>query len=570
MEQLSFSLFDYFAVVEPPVNVLASVQEPDTGTGRKTYVYDCGEELHGARKHLAALAKFSVEWQKAIEEDPTQAFELVCKDGLLGDWKAEQLREEGFTSEAAYAIKLIWDRVCQRPEDDPQQREYFLQAVEELRLRLSVSITEELVRKVIEQLREDFRKARYSTYELQLAREPELINYRFWLSLGDRFKSLLISTSRRTPAGYSKIFTKAFSSEEGKDWNWTKGKSRSEGTTTRKENVERWERKVPDEVIRLSQEPSGVSKPEDLIEHYGFRGVQFGNWVEDAAGRYHVLCCGNALADLASILEIPRKATSLYGTTGLAFGARGSGGALAHYEPSTNIYNLTKMKGGGCLAHEWIHGTDWNLYSYSHNFTNGKRVALSGNAPGNFLPFAVTSAFKELMKEIKEGEGLIRVDVPDPLITEEGRYRSGVVAYLTKSNYDVNAALVALKNSNYAIKPKQWKDIGIMFCNILEREGMEVPTEFFIPTDESSFYIDAKARGAYWKRDHELFARAFEAWIEDELADRGMTNSYLVSGTRFGGPYPQGNERESINEAFRRWWKVLTDSGILSDDGLWK
>ncbi|MFE5321522.1 LPD1 domain-containing protein [Paenibacillus sp. NPDC056579] len=83
-------------------------------------------------------------------------------------------------------------------------------------------------------------------------------------------------------------------------------------------------------------------------------------------------------------------------------------------------------------------------------------------------------------------------------------------------------------------------------------------------------YLDAKARGAYWKRDHELFARAFEAWIEDELADRGMTNSYLVSDTRHGGPYPQGSERESINSAFRRMWESLSESKILCDDRLWK
>ncbi len=173
------------------------------------------------------------------------------------------------------------------------------------------------------------------------------------------------------------------------------------------------------------------------------------------------------------------------------------------------------------------------------------------------------------MKEIKEGTGSIRVTVPNPLPLGEKNYKAGVVAYLKRSNYDINAALMSLKGSNYKIGPKQWKEIGMMYCNVLEKEGMEVPTEFFIPTDESSFYLDAKERGPYWKRDHELFARAFEAWIEDELYERGMVNSYLVSGTRYEGPYPQGNERESINRAFRNWWDVLTNSEILHDNQLW-
>ncbi|WP_054943604.1 LPD1 domain-containing protein [Paenibacillus ihuae] len=101
-------------------------------------------------------------------------------------------------------------------------------------------------------------------------------------------------------------------------------------------------------------------------------------------------------------------------------------------------------------------------------------------------------------------------------------------------------------------------------------KNREVPKGFFIPTDFSSFFLDAKGREPYWSRDHDLFARAFEDWIEDELVERGMTNSYLVSGTRYGGPYPQSKERETINEVFRAWWHILLDSGILQNEGTWK
>ncbi|MDT8974631.1 hypothetical protein RQP50_00075 [Paenibacillus sp. chi10] len=81
VEQLSFYLFDYFpslqqATISRPVTVNPSVDHRigtlNTSTGKK-YAYDCGEELHGARKHLVAMARFSAEWQKAIEEDPTLA-----------------------------------------------------------------------------------------------------------------------------------------------------------------------------------------------------------------------------------------------------------------------------------------------------------------------------------------------------------------------------------------------------------------------------------------------------------------------------------------------------------------
>jgi hypothetical protein len=562
VEQLN--LFDYFPNQSSEIN---STNDVMAGAGRKKYAYDCGEELKGARKHFSA-AKFSKEWREAIEMDPAQAFKLVCKDELLSDFDPKRLRDDGFSSEAAYAVKLMWDRVCQRPDDNAQQREYFIQAVNQLRTILSDARTEEMFRAAIDQLRQYIRNAFLSTLHYKAKSDTELLEYRFWLSLGERFISLFIPKSGRGKPGYHKIFERAFYSDEAKNWAWAEERKR--GETKRSENVERWERMVPEEVVRHSIEPSGVNKPEDLINEYGFRGIQFGNWVEDAAGRYHVLCAGNAFADLSSVLGLNRLSVSFYGLLGIAFGARGSGSAAAHFEPATNVINLTKINGGGALCHEWAHALDCNLYSYSHRFTNGKRAFLSGNEPGEFLPAEVSRAFKLLMKAIKSGKGFLRIAVTDPLPRPSGRYVDGVTKSLIDNGYDINKALAALKG-RYRINQKTWKDIGIYYCNMLLEEGREVPKEFLIPTDESSFYLDAKRRSAYWKRDHELFARAFEAWIEDELVDRGMTNSYLVSGTRcIDGPYPYGEERLNINQSFRNWWKSILDSGILSEIRLWK
>lgn len=52
---------------------------------------------------------------------------------------------------------------------------------------------------------------------------------------------------------------------------------------------------------------------------------------------------------------------SYQGTLSIAFGARGSGNAAAHYEPLHKVINLTKMHGAGSLAHEWWHGLDDSL-----------------------------------------------------------------------------------------------------------------------------------------------------------------------------------------------------------------
>ena len=558
--EMQISLFDYFPNMFEVPSELKTISEKATeesGAGRKAYSYDVGEELVGARKHLASLLKFSPEWYTALEQDPSQAFAAICKDELLGAFPVDECREKGCSSEVAYAIKLIWDRVCQRPEDKPTLREQYMRGITELKMVFEETYSQEQFKKAFEALREDIKKATWSQSDRLVQKDPSVIEYAFWLSLGERFKRTFLSGGRGKGAGYVKIFAKAFTSDEGQDWLWTGPKTRA---TTQSQSKERWERRVPSEVIRLSIAPSGVEKPEDLMEHYGYRGIQFGNWMEDAAGRYHVLCSGNAHADLAAILDLPRSVISFYGALGLAFGARGTGKASAHYEPHLNIINLTKMNGGGSLCHEWAHALDYNLNSYSHDFANGLKAPLSGSDAGARLPQSIKSAFTRLMVRIKQGNGVLRQSVPNELPSLRGRYRSDIGKRLERADYDVTNAVASLKGV-YRIKSnKQWIEIGMYYCHLLKEAGREVPTEFFIPTDFSAFFLDAKERGEYWRRDHELFARAFEAWIEDELVDRKMTNSYLVSGTRCEGPYPQGDERIAINGAFREWWRTLLES----------
>ena len=98
--------------------------------------------------------------------------------------------------------------------------------------------------------------------------------------------------------------------------------------------------------------------PELFAETFGFRGVQFGNWTNDADRQEGLNQAYDALLDMARALGITPRAVSLDGELGLAFGARGSGNASAHYEPTEVVINLTKTRGAGTLAHEWWHAVD--------------------------------------------------------------------------------------------------------------------------------------------------------------------------------------------------------------------
>ena len=103
------------------------------------------------------------------------------------------------------------------------------------------------------------------------------------------------------------------------------------------------------------------AKADNFLDVFQFKGGEFGNWVNDKERQASLDYCYDALMDLSDSLEISRDSVTLGHQLNIAFGARGHGSALAHFEPLYNVINLTKMKGAGSLGHEWIHALDFYL-----------------------------------------------------------------------------------------------------------------------------------------------------------------------------------------------------------------
>ena len=75
-----------------------------------------------------------------------------------------------------------------------------------------------------------------------------------------------------------------------------------------------------------------------------------------------------------------------------------------------------------------------------------------------------------------------------------------------------------------------------------------------------------KRSGGYWASGLEMFARALEAFVQDELAERGQYSPWLVHGTLetdydlgfcAGCPYPTGKDREALNQYFKSLFTAL-------------
>ena len=142
---------------------------------------------------------------------------------------------------------------------------------------------------------------------------------------------------------------------------------------------------------------------EDFREAFDFRGVEFGNWMQQKDRRQALNECYDSLMDLAMVCGLSPKALSLGGKLAMAFGARGGGKFNAHYEPDKVVINLTKTKGAGSLAHEWFHAIDnyFNMQGWDEFATESTR---------NVERKEMAEAWKDLVRAINGSDYFKRSD----------------------------------------------------------------------------------------------------------------------------------------------------------------
>lgn len=150
--------------------------------------------------------------------------------------------------------------------------------------------------------------------------------------------------------------------------------------------------------------------PDDFQRMFKFRGGEFGNWNNAAERQQALNYAYDALMDLSTVLGITPESLSLNGELSIAFGARGEGGARAHYEPTKAVINLTKMKGAGSLAHEWAHALD-NYFGLmdakqtrnrDEDVKENQMFLSEGQTWRRGARQEVRDAFRDVMKAIKE------------------------------------------------------------------------------------------------------------------------------------------------------------------------
>lgn len=116
----------------------------------------------------------------------------------------------------------------------------------------------------------------------------------------------------------------------------------------------------------------------EALKHYALRSIEYGNWMNQEDRANFLYGSMLSLSTLSNLFGISEKQTGLNERLSIALGARGSGGAAAHYEAMPySVINITKTKGFGSFAHEYGHAID-NILSYytktTQSFVSGGRT----------------------------------------------------------------------------------------------------------------------------------------------------------------------------------------------------
>lgn len=339
---------------------------------------------------------------------------------------------------------------------------------------------------------------------------------------------------------------------------------------------------------------------------FKFRGGEFGNWNTQDDRQQNLNLAFDSLIDLSRVLKISPQAVSLDGTLALAFGSRGRGGvnsALAHYEPSSVVINLTKMRGAGSLAHEWGHALDDYLGKRSGNVSIDKMLTEKISVRGSAIPKEV-EIVENIMKVIKyrtlSKDEIIQKN-KDTLMKEKEKFREKTLWNLAKVG-GMKDKEEFFNNFNYFLNPNNSsaeyekhfekflndipKEVKVLINksdikNIIEDFKYKelnvnnVKGQLGYAKEETQYFKNAKDLDEYRSKPYftnnvELFARAFETYVESKLKESGLESNYLVYATDTGNPlYPPKNERESIFKEFDKLFdeiSVLDRENLVGDD----
>ncbi|WP_296405709.1 LPD1 domain-containing protein [Psychrobacter sp.] len=403
-----------------------------------------------------------------------------------------------------------------------------------------------------------------------------------WVALGERFWAIIEMKSD----SFVKHINAANSGKYS-DWSLTiKDDKAPKDDKPKPKPKPTFELLVTDNYERKGGRDVAVNSTIELKDMFGFRDIQSGNWVLDdkSSAEFHVKNTAAAMMDMSDIVGIDPKSLAFGGRLALAIGARGRKGALAHYEPVQRVINLTKMKGGGTLGHEWFHAIDNILGEVLGN----ERAIGAGVFLSETPELAGNKELVGAFQLLNDAMSLGTVRAPETFkITQKdidlARLNIKPDSYGTVQkvilNNDVETAVLEIdkiygRGANKRSKNHNaWRKVAVAYHN-QDKVDQEVTLnvgELVSQYKREALKLDAGRAKNYWSSTKEMAARAFQGYLEDRLEEQGRRNDYLSFGASNSlydngyKAYPEGEERALINAAFDNLFKVIKQQKIFEN-----
>jgi GGDEF domain-containing protein len=481
---------------------------------------DAGEKIGGARKDRWTERGMRLSDMDSMTEG--EAAELVNKKAVWNpDW--QKLIASGKDPKTAALSKLLFDQLAARPRmNTPTGRRHYVEVLGRVRDMLMEAKTPDDLKGL--QLRLANELGMPTGYAIASTPEQKLARDKFWSIQKGRRASLSVA--------YSDI--RKADEMLAKGWPEKAIKAPTDAVKP-KNDKELPVRPHLDHIDRVGPPVRrGDIASQDFVKDFGFRGLEFGNWAASDERQRLLNYAYEGLHDLARALNLPPQALSLNGTLGLALGARGSGRAAAHYESSKLVINMTKTSGAGALAHEWGHALDHYMGELGRPdaYTVGPRGATGWRGDRRSLG--------HLRPELQEAWNGVM----------EAMYKKQQPAAEFIRDHELR--LERLKAQRDAEQDPVRKEWYAKQAEVDERSLAELRSDqrTSYSAGPSAYIRESSRLGDYWRRPTEMFARAFEGFVQDKIAAEGNKSEYLVHHAA-GLGYP-GEDRPQVNAAIQK------------------
>ena len=272
-----------------------------------------------------------------------------------------------------------------------------------------------------------------------------------------------------------------------------------------------------------------------ICDKYKLKDIDFGNWTSQNMRYNFTFALLVAMYDLEKVLNFHNNNLG-FKKLSIAYGARGRGGAWAHYEPATDFINLSRERrkdkrgisedttpedwaehfsGFGSLAHEYGHFLDYHFGRKE----KGGSAALSGG---------------------------IRTLPPIDIKKTSLKNKDAIITRIYenfKNNIFVDGT--PLRNAFFDL----WTDLFFKWNN---RKIVGL-SNFYYRSYEYATYS-----GSYWIRYNEIWARLFEVYVNYKLYKKGIVNKLLVKDGK--GKYAaenKGKAKSAVYVTYSELEKVL-------------